>query len=103
MMAAVPNVRAMETLVAKSDSRNCFNEDIPLPIFRLFGVCSLIFIRLNFFNYLSNGRQSSLPSPLIVMYIDTSQHEPVCQRLLILSQQIDRNLHMLTDHDGLSG
>ena len=46
MMAAVPNVSAMDTLVAKSDSRNCFNEDIPLPAFRLFGVCNLIFILL---------------------------------------------------------
>ena len=46
MMAAVPNVSAMDTLVAKSDSRNCFIDVIPLPAFRLFGVCSLMFIMI---------------------------------------------------------
>jgi hypothetical protein len=44
MMAAVPNVSAMDTVVANSDNRNCFSELIPLPIFKLFGVCSLMFI-----------------------------------------------------------
>ena len=44
MMAAVPNVSAMDTLVAKSDSKNCFNEAIPLPAFKVFGVCNLMFI-----------------------------------------------------------
>lgn len=54
MIAAVPNVSAMDTLVAKSDNRNCFKEAIPLPIFRLFGVCSLMFIMIQlvlFFSY----------------------------------------------------
>ena len=44
MTAAVPKVSAMDTVVAKRDSRNCFSEDIPLPFFRLFGVCNLMFI-----------------------------------------------------------
>ena len=44
MMAAVPNVSAMDTVVAKSDSTNCFSEAMPLPDFRLLGVCSLMFI-----------------------------------------------------------
>ena len=34
----------MDTEVAKSDSKNCFNEDMPLPDLRLLGVCSLMFI-----------------------------------------------------------
>ena len=44
MMAAVPKVSTIDTVVARSDSRNCFSVAIPLPVFRLLGVCSLIFI-----------------------------------------------------------
>ena len=44
MMAAVPKVSAIDTVVAKSDSRNCFSDPMPLPVFRLLGVCNLMFI-----------------------------------------------------------
>ena len=44
IMAAVPKVSTIDTVVAMSDSRNCFSVAIPLPAFRLLGVCSLMFI-----------------------------------------------------------
>jgi hypothetical protein len=40
----VPKVSMIETVVANNDNKNCLQDDIPLPIFRLLGVCSLIFI-----------------------------------------------------------
>ena len=44
MMADVPKVSAIDTVVARIDSRNCFKVPIPLPIFILLGVCSFMFI-----------------------------------------------------------
>ena len=40
----MPKVSTMDTVVARSASRNCFIVDIPLPAFRLLGVCNLMFM-----------------------------------------------------------
>ena len=43
----------MDMEVATIDSRNYFIEAIPLPVFKLFGVCNLMFIWLNFLTTLT--------------------------------------------------
>jgi beta-lactamase superfamily II metal-dependent hydrolase len=41
---SVPKVRMIEMVVATTDMRNCLRLASPLPVFRLLGVCNLIFI-----------------------------------------------------------
>jgi hypothetical protein len=53
----------------------------------------------NYVTFVSNSFKI-FPSTLIVLYTDTSRHEPVSQRLLILPQQADRRFDMLADGDG---
>ena len=48
MTAAVPKVSTIDTVVARSDSMNCFIDPIPLPFFSVFGVCNLMFIGITY-------------------------------------------------------
>ena len=47
MMAAVPKVSIIDTVVASIDNKNCLSDFIPLPDLSVVGVCNLIFIDLN--------------------------------------------------------